>query len=143
MNFNPEELNRREKELLDILEMMDNKLDIEQSPDAEDIDGIIGYGIEVSNLSANSAKAMADAKELLLTRELIFMQSNPQWHESPTLLRKMMDGTLAVNHKYVIWSDRINAAISHKLDFLRSVVSKYKEELKLSQMQQFNQNRNT
>lgn len=141
MNFNLEDLKNQEAKLLESLNMMDDKLCPKKSPDAGDIDGIIGYGIEIANMAGNSAKAVADAKELLLNRELIYMSANEQLWDKPTVLKKLMDGSLAVNHKYVIWSDRINAAIAHKLDFYRSIVSKYKEELKLTQMQEFNARR--
>lgn len=141
MNLNLNHLKKCEDDLLVILEMLDDKLSPEQSPETDNIEEIIGYGIELANLSGNSAKAIADAKELLLKRELLFMKGNEALWDKPTVLKKMMDGHLAENHKMVVWSDRINAAIGHKLDFFRSVVSKYKEEMKLSQMQQFNANK--
>lgn len=136
--MNLQDINKKEEELINTLEQIENALSPETAPSPEDIEGIIGSGIEIANLSANSARCLADAKQILLHRELLFMKANENLWDKPTILKKLMDGTLSEQHKNVIWADRINAAIGHKLDFYRSIVSKYKEEMKLSQMQQIN-----
>lgn len=133
-----DKINDNEKLIVEILTMIDDKLAPENSPETENIEEIIGYGMDLANLAGNSAKALADSKEILYQRELIFMQSNEHLWDRPTILKKMMDGTLATQHKNCIWADRINAAIAHKLEFYRTIVSKYKEEMKISAMQQFN-----
>lgn len=131
-------LKLQEEKLLTDLQFIDDLLQMDQVPDAEDVDAIIGHGMEIANVAALSAKTLADAKAVLLKRELLFMQANEQLWDKPTVLKKLMEGNLADNHQAVVWADRINAAIAHKLEFYRSVVSKYKEEMKINAMQNFN-----
>lgn len=119
------------------LKFIDGKL--ETAPSPEDIDGIIGHGMELAGVIGLCAKTLADAKKLLNLCELNYMNENRDQWDKATVLRKMMDGTLAEENSLVTWADRIMSACTHKMDFYRSVVSKYKEELRLNN--QFNTQR--
>lgn len=101
-------------------------------PDEHDIDGVIGHGMELSNIMGLCAKTIADAKKLLGICENEFLTSREDLYDSPTVLKKLMDAQLADENSLVTWADRLMAASTHKMDFYRSIVSKYKEELKLN-----------
>lgn len=115
------------------LEFVDKIISSEKTPSPEDVDGIIGHGMEMAASIGLCAKNMADAKELLAKRELEFMNDNRDLWDKPTILKKMIDATLAEENALVTWSDRLMSAYTHKMDFYRSVVSKHKEELKMNQ----------
>jgi hypothetical protein len=118
------------------LNFIDVKLSEKSSPGAEDVDGIIGHGMELAAVVGLCAKTLADAKRLLNMSELRYMNENRDLWNKATILRKLMDGTLAEENSLVTWADRLMSACTHKMDFYRTVVSKYKEELRLNN--QFN-----
>lgn len=120
------------------IQFVDDKLSEANSPSGEDIEGIVGYGMELAAIISMIGKSIADAKNLLSKHELIFMKANEDLWEKPTVLKKLMEGTLADYYTMVIHADRLSAACTHKMDFYRSVLSKYKEELRTQP--QFKQN---
>lgn len=127
---NIDELEKTVKENLDFADL---ELSEERSPETESVDEVIGYGMRLAAIIGNIAKTLADAKRLLNMRELQFLQANKDLYDKPTILKKMMEGTLADYYYYVLLADRLSAACTHKMDFYRTVVSKYKEELRMSQ----------
>lgn len=100
-------------------------------PSAEDIQGIIGVGTDIANSSGLIAKTLVQAQELLKMKELHFMNTNQGLWNTPTVLKKLMEGNLAKYYAKVLLMDRYSAAAVHRLEFYRSIISKYKEELKL------------
>lgn len=120
------------------LNFVDEQLDEAHSPDKEDIDGIVGYGMQLAAIISLAGKTLADAQQLLRMKELVLLKTYEHMWEKPTILKKLMEGTLAEYYQKVTWADRLCAACTHKMDFYRSVVSKYKQEIAL-QMMQINQ----
>lgn len=112
------------------LTFIDGEIDEAHSPDGEDIDGIVGHGMRIAGLIGLCAKTLADAKKVLNLAELNFLQNNKDLYDKPTILKKMMEGSLADEHHLVLWADRLMSACTHKMDFYRSVLSKHKEELR-------------
>lgn len=127
MSSKIDELEKIVKENLEFAEL---ELSEERSPESESVDEVIGYGMRLSAIIGTIAKTLADAKKLLNMRELQFMQGNKDLWDKPSVLKKMMEGTLADYYYYVLLADRLSAACTHKMDFYRTVVSKYKEELR-------------
>lgn len=123
---------------LENLTFIDSQLDEAHSPSADDIEGIVGYGMSLAAIISLCGKTLADSKKLLNIKELEYMNNNRNLWEKPTILKKLMEGELAVYYSRVIWADRLIAACTHKMDFYRSVISKHKEELRL-QIVQFSQ----
>ena len=112
------------------LTFVDSEIDESHSPEGDDIDGIVGHGMRISALIGLCAKNLADAKKVLSISELQYLQANKELYDKPTILKKLMEGSLADEHHLVLWADRLMAACTHKMDFYRSVLSKYKEELR-------------
>lgn len=122
------------------LNFIDDKLGEQNSPSAEDIEGVVGYGMELAAIISLTGKTFASAKKLLNLKELNYMNENRDMWNKPTVMKKLMEGELADYYAMVTWADRLIAACTHKMDFYRSVISKYKAEISLNQ--QFNQQRN-
>lgn len=119
-------------DVLSRLESVDKIVTPDLAPSPEDMEGIIGHGIELSNAIGTMAKLLADAKLVYNLKELEFMQANEDLYERPTILTKKMSASLAHECALVTWADRLMAACTHKMDFYRSIVSKYKEELRMN-----------
>jgi hypothetical protein len=128
-------LTELETNVKDNLSFLENELNPDTSPEPEDIDGIVGHGMQLAALISLAAKCLSNSKLLLNKKELIWMQANPDLWNRATILKKMMEGNLAEYYSYVTYSDRIMAAMTHKMDFYRSVISKYKQEQELNRIQ--------
>lgn len=123
------------------IKFCDEQLDETHSPEGDDIEGIIGYGMQLAAIISLIGKTLAEAKELLNKKELIYMQANEHLWDRPTVLKKLMEGSLAEYYKNVTWADRLSSACTHKMDFYRSVLSKHKEEMRMQM--QFNLQKNS
>lgn len=131
------ELEALEEEVKTNLEFISNELSEANSPENGDIDGIVGHGMQLAAIIALTGEVYAKANKLLKMKELRYMNENQHIWDKPTVLKKLMEGTLAAYYANVLLADRFNAAITHKMDFYRSVLSKHKEEIRASI--QFNQ----
>lgn len=121
-----------EKQVKENLEYLDSVFEESREPSAEDIDGIIGHGMILSSVSGLISKTLVEANKLLRMKELYFMNTNQVLWNSPTVLKKLMESNLAEYHSYVLLSDRYLATCVHKMEFYRSIVSKYKQELNMN-----------
>lgn len=123
-----------EQQVITNIDFIDEQLNEQHSPDGQDIEGIVDYGMQLAAIISLCGKTLAEAKQLLNRKELIYMQSNKDLWDKPTVLKKLLEGNLAEYYSMVVHADRMSAAITHKMDFYRSVLSKHKEELRM-QMQ--------
>lgn len=121
-----------EKKVKENLEYLDSVFDEMREPSHEDIDGIMGHGMVLSSVSGLLSKTLVDANKLLKMKELYFMNTNQGLWNSPTVLKKLMESNLSEYHSYVLLADRYLATCVHKMEFYRSVVSKYKQELNMN-----------
>lgn len=117
-------------------EQMQSFLEITISDDPQEV---IERGSDLVVYLARSAKMLADAKLLLnehkkdetlaVVRDFIYDQKL-----SAKVQNALIDG-LCRQYQYLVdWLDRLNAAITHQLDWCRSVVSKNKEEMRLNNL---------
>lgn len=117
-------------------EQMQSFLEITISDDPQEV---IERGSDLVVYLARSAKMLADAKLLLnehkkdetlaVVRNFIYDQKL-----SAKVQNALIDG-LCRQYQYLVdWLDRLNAAITHQLDWCRSVVSKNKEEMRLNNL---------
>lgn len=117
-------------------EQMQSFLEITISDDPQEV---IERGSDLVVYLACSAKMLADAKLLLnehkkdetlaVVRDFIYDQKL-----SAKVQNALIDG-LCRQYQYLVdWLDRLNAAITHQLDWCRSVVSKNKEEMRLNNL---------
>lgn len=117
-------------------EQMQSFLEITISDDPQEV---IERGSDLVVYLARSAKMLANAKLLLnehkkdetlaVVRDFIYDQKL-----SAKVQNALIDG-LCRQYQYLVdWLDRLNAAITHQLDWCRSVVSKNKEEMRLNNL---------
>ena len=89
---------------------------------------------ELAGYMALTGKMLADAKyhyNTLLNSEIIKALKDQDKMTASTL-NNYIKG-MCKDYQYLVdWIDRINATCTHQIDLIRSLISKHKEELKLS-----------
>lgn len=97
-----------------------------------DIDTIVEQGKKLASIMGLSAEVMGAAqKHLQLARKKALKELESKGI-SPSVMIKMADGDAAMELAMYDYADRLNAAITHQLDYYRSVISLYKSELENS-----------
>ena len=125
--MNADKLREEAQEIQDFLE-------VTMSDDPQEV---IERGNDLQVYMARTGKMLADAKYMLnkqkhqdtmnIVREFIIDQKL-----SAKVQNAMIDGICKEWQYLVDWIERLNAACTHQLDWCRSVNSKNKEELRLS-----------
>ena len=125
--MNANKLRKEAQEIQDFLE-------VTMSDDPQEV---IERGNDLQVYMARTGKMLADAKYMLnkqkhqdtmnIVREFIIDQKL-----SAKVQNAMIDGICKEWQYLVDWIERLNAACTHQLDWCRSVNSKNKEELRLS-----------
>lgn len=99
-----------------------------------DIDSVEGKMIELVSLMGLSAETMKEAQyHLLIQQGLqidIIRKSEPGI--SATNLKMMLGSKLAMESTMYEYAERLNAAITHAVDGLRTSISKYKMEREIA-----------
>lgn len=100
---------------------------------------VVNRGNELQVYMARTGKMLADAKLLLncqkkdetmtVVRNFIIDQKL-----SARVQNALIDGLCHDTQYLVDWIERLNAACTHQLDWCRSIVSKNKEEMRLSNL---------
>lgn len=94
-------------------------------------------GRDLEAYMARTGKMLADAKYYreqavsdAINKTLdVAAKQGKLW--TPTLVNKKVDA-LARDHNYLVnWCDRLNRSCTHSLDFVRTLLSKHKEEMRL------------
>lgn len=91
--------------------------------------------LKLSNLSALmglSAECMRYSKEVVLTAQKVFLSKPNMLNQSATNLKLLIESELHYEISLFVYSERLNAAITHASDSLRTIISKYKEELRIN-----------
>lgn len=95
-------------------------------------------GVDIEGYMARTGKMLADAKywrdqfvsEAINTTVAIAQKQAKQW--TPSLINKKVDA-LAMEYNYLVnWCDRLNRSCTHSLDFIRTLLSKHKEEMRMT-----------
>lgn len=94
-----------------------------------DIETILEKGKELSQLIGLSAECKAEARKLLESARLEAIKSLGKTGYGPSLVLKMADGICSEYIGLFEYADRLNAGITHQLDFYRSVISLHKCEI--------------
>ena len=123
MNLNPDTMESLAKECLDIQAF----LEITCSDDGNEI-AIRGH--DVSVYLARTGKMVSDAKyHLNIAKQAAFnLHSNKGF--SPSVLKDVVNSHVAKEQALFDWTERLNKSCTHQLDWLRSALSKAKEELR-------------
>lgn len=97
-----------------------------------DADDVEKHGKRLAAIIGLSAETMADAKKRLDLRLLQAIKQLEGKQYPPSVLLKLAQAECAEEAATYDYADRLNAGITHQLDFYRSVLSKYKAELENS-----------
>lgn len=96
-----------------------------------DIDMVRNKLLKLTQLTGLSAEAQASAKKLLSQKELEVMLSLDK-NMAPSKAHKMLSAMCFEQQAVFEYADRLNSAIVHSIDGLRSILSLYKSELENS-----------
>lgn len=97
-----------------------------------DIDEVEAHGKRLAAIIGLSAETMAHAKKQLDLRLLQAIKQLEGKGYPPSVLLKLAQAECAEEAATYDYADRLNAGITHQLDFYRTVISKYKAELENS-----------
>lgn len=97
-----------------------------------DIETVLEHGKKLSSLAGLSAECMASAqKTLQFARRKAIIALDSKGY-GPSVLLKVADGECGMELATYEYAERLNAAISHQLDFYRTIISLHKTELENS-----------
>ena len=94
-----------------------------------DIQSVVNKGIELSQLIGLSAECKAEARRNMENSRLAAIKALSGQKLTPAVVLKMSEASCADQVAQLEYADRINAGLVHQLDYLRSVISLYKQEL--------------
>lgn len=97
-----------------------------------EIDDVENHGKRLAAIIGLSAETMAQAKKQLDLRLLQAIKQLDGKDYPPSVLLKLAQAECAEEAATYDYADRLNAGITHQLDFYRTVISKYKAELENS-----------
>lgn len=94
-----------------------------------DYDGIQAKLIDLSQISANAAKAQAYAKTLMEQKKLQVISQHKDSDMPPSILSKLIDAEAFEEAGTYCYCERLSASVSHSIEALRSVLSWAKQEM--------------
>lgn len=98
----------------------------------DNIDAVVEQGSKLSNMMGLSAECKAEARKEFENAKLAAIIQLENKKYTPSVLLKIAEAMCADELEQYEYADRLNAGITHQLDFLRSVISLHKEELNAS-----------
>ena len=97
-----------------------------------DVSQLVEIGKKLASLVGLSAECMAASQRRLQAARLTAIKKLVEQNYSPSIVLKMAEAECGLEVALHEYADRLNAGISHQLDFFRSVVSLHKVELENS-----------
>jgi len=112
----------------------------EEETISEEVSKVIEYGQTLAPYISRSGKLLADAKHHLNTRmkENTFdalRKTAKQGGATAKAINAIVDSLCAEERYLVDFAERVNRCGVHRLDWCRTLISKAKEEMRLSGMQ--------
>ena len=112
----------------------------EEETISEDVSKVIEYGQTLAPYISRSGKLLADAKHHLNTRmkEDTFdalRKTAKQGGATAKAINAIVDSLCAEERYLVDFAERVNRCGVHRLDWCRTLISKAKEDMRLSGMQ--------
>lgn len=109
---------------------------------SDDIGVILEYAERLEPLMVRANKLWVDAQyhlDIAMKSEILemFRQTAKQKGVTATAVNKLVNSLCAEERYLVNLGDRVSRSTEHRLGFLRSLISKYKEEMKFSGMQPY------
>jgi hypothetical protein len=100
-----------------------------------DIESIVEKGKALAQLIGLSAECKAEAKAKLERSRVLAFATLTGKKLPPSVLLKLVDAECADQIQDFEYADRLNAGITHQLDYYRTVISLHKTELETSYKQ--------
>lgn len=97
-----------------------------------EIDDVEAHGKRLAAIIGLSAETMAQAKKQLDLRLLQAIKNLEGKDYPPSVLLKLAQAECAEEAATYDYADRLNAGITHQLDYYRTCISKWKAELENS-----------
>lgn len=97
-----------------------------------EIDDVVNAGKKLSSLAGLSAQCMGAARKRLERARLNALRNLQDKNLGASVMLKTVEAECGEELALYDYADRINAAITHQLDFYRSVISLHKSELENS-----------
>ena len=108
------------------------KIEIETDVDVLDISAVQKKLMNLTSLMGLSAETMKEAKAIIGYRQKDIINMERNSGLSASILKMKIQSELWEEEAIYIYCDRLNAAISHACDSLRTVISLYKTEMQHS-----------
>lgn len=122
------------KELEQNLLIIKDELEIEV--DEKIIDQVQQKLNRLCNLMGLSAECMKWAKHIVLVKQKYIFALAGKQDMGATMFKYFLEGEMAEELALFTYCDRLNAAITHACDGLRTMISLYKQELSISNFEQ-------
>jgi hypothetical protein len=100
-----------------------------------DIESVVEQGKKLASIMGLSAECMAAAQRHLQEARLKAIKELGNQNYQPSILLKMADGQCGIELAIYEYADRLNASITHQLDYYRTVISLHKSEMENSMKQ--------
>lgn len=97
-----------------------------------EIESVVEQGKKLASIIGLSAECIAAAKKMLENARLKAIMKLQEQKLQPSVLLKMADAECGIELATYEYADRLNASISHQLDYYRTVISLHKSELENS-----------
>lgn len=97
-----------------------------------DINDVEAHGKRLAAIVGLSAETMAQAKKLYQASLIKALNALKEQSLSPSVMLKMAQAQCGEDEAVMDYADRLNAGISHQLDFYRTCISKWKTEFENS-----------
>lgn len=101
---------------------------------SEELEEIVGRGNDLAVYISRTGKMLADAKfhQDKAISESIIREVGKQANIPASVLNKLVNAACKHQNYLVNWIERLNRTATHQLDWLRTLVSKAKEEMRTS-----------
>jgi hypothetical protein len=123
MATNPENIEAQLKSIRDV---------VDRDVTGCDIDTILEHGKKLSALMGLSCECMASAQKTLQIARRKAINALAEKNYGASVLLKLADGECGIELATYEYSERLNATITHQLDFYRTLISLHKSELENS-----------
>lgn len=109
---------------------------LKQEVSTDDIEVAVTRGHELAAYMANTGKCLADAKyhkDAAVSNSVLNRLRDTKAMNLPASVLNELIKSETKDHNYLVnWFDRLDKECTHQLDWLRTVISKAKEEMRLT-----------
>jgi hypothetical protein len=101
---------------------------------SDDLNAVTALGIEISNLMSRTGKLLADGKYFqdIAHKNAYHNELKERPALQPSILKELAKASCEYENYIVNTLDRLNSTCVHKLDFIRTLISKAVKEMEAS-----------